>query len=409
MIENALWMLILSALTVWLGLLIIKKQPNRMWLIILVEVALVLRFIFVYIMYASGTEVSGTDGLVYHQIAKDVAVQLSKGVSIFEVKYEYTWYTVLMGIQYFIFGVNRCAASFINAFITAISGLFLTGIALNLNFSFKKSSVIGLAYLFMPSMFAWTTDTRKEALSFFFAILIWYLTLRVLKERDWSQKKKTVYIVLVCLLLWLSTLLRIYMLFTIGGGLLVGFLFQYIKTKRRLIAFFGVAILITCILVTFTTVMTNMRDYHALNMDRNEKQDDDLDEEVGSIINTILGKDIPGSINSFLAKPYPENVPSITDISGNNLAITIVRIEMILWYICMILAVFGFLDTLLKWDPYLLGIIAFIVSYSLINALISENVQETYYRYRAAIVAPVLLFADFRPLVKTIKSILLRT
>ncbi|MCX7771892.1 MAG: hypothetical protein N2376_02105 [Clostridia bacterium] len=404
MLENALWMLILMALTAYVGMLLFKKQPKWVWFVVLVELALVCRFILIYVVYANGTEASGTDGLIYHQVAKDVANQLRTGTPIWGIKYEYTWYTVLVGLQYFVLGVNRYAASFINAFLAILSGFFLTGIAVNLKFSFKKSGLLGLAYLFMPSMMVWTTDTRKESITFFISILIWYMALRVLKERDWSNVRLGAYIAGICLLLWVSTLLRIYMLYTLGGGLLVGLFFHYLKTRRRLILYFGAAIMATCLIVTYCTVLSNMRDYHALPIDRSQGGDEDINEEVDSILKVIIQKNIPGSINGFLTKPHLENVPSITDIAGNYFAVTVVRLEMVLWYICMIFAIFGILDTILKWDPYLIGILAFIVSYSLINALVSENVGETYFRYRAAIVAPILLFADYRPFLSSLKG-----
>lgn len=407
MLENALWMLILAALTAFSGIGILKKQPKRVWFIALAELALVCRFILTFVLYANGTEASGTDGLIYHQVAKDVAQQLWTGTPIFKIEYQYTWYTALVGVQYALFGVNRYAASFINAFMAIQSGLLLVGIALNLGYTFKKSAFIGLAYLFMPSMMVWTTDTRKESMTFLLAILIWYLTLRILREREWPKKRQIIYILTICLLLWVSTLLRIYMLYTIGGGLLVGLFFHYLKTKRRIILLFGTIILFCCIVVTFTTVFSNMEGYHALPLDRSEGGDEDIEDELGSIFKIIKEKNIPGAINGFLTKPHIENVENITDISGNYFAVTVVRLEMLLWYLCMIIALFGVLDALHKWDPYLLGLLAFIVFYSLINALISENVADTYYRYRAAIVAPVLLFVDYRPFLNNLKALIL--
>lgn len=407
MLENALWMLMLMALTAAVGILILKNKPGRLWFIAFAELALICRFIFVFVIYANGTEYSGTDGLIYHQIAKDVAIQLQSGTPLWNVRYEYTWYTVLTGIQYAIFGVNRYAASFINAFISVLSGYYLTGIALNLNFSQKKSRLIGLVYLFIPSMIVWTTDTRKESMIFFLIILIWYMTLRVIKQRDWSILRQWIYILTVCLLLWLSTLLRIYMLYTFGGGLFICLLFYFLNTKRNMVFGFLFAVLITCCIVSFTTVRHNMRDYHALTMDRTTSGDENLDEEISSILKTIMSKNVPDSINGFLTKPHLEEVPFIPDIACNPLAITVVRIEMILWYICMVISVFGIMFALIKWDPFLLGLLAFIVSYSLINALISENVADTYYRYRAAIIAPLLLFADYKPFFSKIKDLLI--
>jgi hypothetical protein len=407
MIEHALWMLIIMAFTAIFGILILRNKPGRLWFVAIAELALICRFIFVFVIYANGTEYSGTDGLLYHQIAKDIAVQLQSGTPLWKVRYEYTWYTVLTGIQYAVFGVNRYAASFVNAFISVLSGYFLTGIALNLGFSLKKSRLIGLAYLFIPSMIVWTTDTRKESIVFFLIILIWYMTLRVIRQKDWHIFRQCLYILVICLLLWLSTLLRIYMLYTFGGGLFVCLLLCFLKTKRKMIFLFLSAVLITCCFVSFTTVRRNMNDYHALTINRSEGGDENLDEEIDSIIKTIMSKNIPSSINGFLTKPHLEEVPFIPDIAGNPLAITVVRIEMILWYICMIISVFGIMYAMIKWDPYLLGLLAFIVSYGLINALISENVADTYYRYRAAIVAPLLLFADYKPFFDKIKSLLL--
>lgn len=407
MLENVLWVLIFIVLSAYAGMLIIKKQPKRFWLILLAELALVCRFAIIFVIYANGTEVAGTDGLIYHQVAKDVANQIKTGASIWNLEYEYTWYTVLVGIQYALFGVNRYVASFFNSFLAILSGYFLTGIAMNLKYSFKKSSIIGLSYLLMPSMMLWTADTRKESLLFFIAIFIWYLALRVMKEREWSKQRQILYITGICLLIWVSTLLRIYMFITIGGGLLVYLLFNYIKTKRMLSLIFGAAILATCIFVTFNTVLSNMRDYHALPMDRSEGGDEDIDDELGSIIDIIMKKNIPEAINGFLTEPQLDNVTDITDISNYYSLVTLVRIEMVLWYFCMILALFGFLDAFLKWNPYLLGIMAFIISYSLINSFISEDVADTYYRYRATIIAPVLLFADPRPLINHIKALVI--
>lgn len=408
MLENALWMLTLMALTAIVGILLIKDKSGKLWFILSIELALICRFIFVYVIYSNGTEYSGTDGLIYHQIAKDIAVQLKSGVRLWNIRYEYTWYTVLTGIQYAAFGVNRYAASFINAFISILSGYYLTGIAVNLKFSQRKSQLIGLIYLFIPSMIVWTTDTRKESLIFFLIILIWYMTLRVIKQRDWSIIRQFLYILTVCLLLWLSTLLRIYMLYTLVGGLFICLLFCFLKTKRNLVFGFLFAVLITCCVVSFITVRHDMKDYHALSMDRSTSGDEDLDEEINSILKTIMSKNIPRSINNFLTKPHLEEAPFIPDIAGNPLAITVVRIEMILWYLCLIISVFGIMYTLIKWDPFLLGVLAFIVSYSLINALISENVADTYYRYRAGIVAPLFLFADYKPFFSKIKALIIR-
>jgi len=255
-------------------------------------------------------------------------------------------------------------------------------------------------------MTVWTTDTRKESVTFFIIILIWYLFLRILQERDRRISKSVVYMVLVCILLWISTLLRIYLMYTLGGGILVALFFYYLRTRRKISFVFGAMVIVTFILVTYSTILVQMNGYHALPLDRSKGGDENISDEVDSILNIIMSKDVAEAINGFLTQPHLDKVSSISDISGNIFAIAAVVIEQILWYICLTVAIFGTINAILERDPYMLGLLAFIVAYSLINALISENVGETYYRYRAAIVAPVLLIADYRPFLNSIKSLI---
>ncbi|HOK42561.1 MAG TPA: hypothetical protein PLD49_02700 [Thermoclostridium caenicola] len=404
--ENIVWMVLLAAITAYIGTVVLPAHKYRTAYVAAAVVSMLCRYALVYYMYKGGTEAAGTDGLIYHEVAKNVAEQLKSGTPIWAVQYKYTWYTVLMGMQYAVFGVNRYAASFVNVFISVMSGFVLFRIAHGLKFTWGKSAAISLAYIFMPSMIVWTTDTRKESVTFFIILLIWYLVQKVLQERNGVPVRTVIHMVLVCILLWISTLLRIYMLYTLGGGILVGLAIHYLKTKRRMSLIFGVMILITCIVVTYTTILVQMDGYHALPLDRSEGGDENISDELGSIFKIIMSKDIPEAINGFLTQPHMEKVSRISDISGNAFAITAVKIEQLLWYLCLVIAIFGIIHAILEWNPYLLGLLAFIVSYSLINALICEDVGETYYRYRAAIVAPTLLIADYRPLFNSLRAII---
>ena len=409
-LENSVWMLMLAVLTWVIGRLMMPKTPGRFTYLVLVMVSLAVKYVLVFIMYAQGTEVSGTDGLIYHQVAKDVASQLKAGVPLFSVEYEYTWYTVLAGIQYALFGVNRYAASFVNAFIGTLSGFMLTGIALELRYSFKKSAFVGIAYLLVPSLMVWTTDTRKESVTFFIVLLIWYLTLNLIRNKDRAIVKKAAVCLCICFLLWISTLLRIYMLYTLGGGILVCLFFLYLKTGRKTLIYFALAVLLTGMFATYYTVLANMKGYHAIPMDRSNGGDEDiageLDAEIDSIIGVILKKNLPDAVNGFLLRPYPSQAGNISDIAGNEAAIILLRLEQHLWYVCLALAFFGALNAFMKWNPFLLGILAYIVTYSAINILISENVAETYFRYRAALIGPVLLLADPRPFINNLRGYL---
>ena len=155
------------AVTAIVGMLIFKGRPNRIRFIVLAELALVIRFIFTFVIYSNGTEYSGTDGLIYHQVAIDIADQLRSGIPVWKLDYEYTWYTVLIGIQYAVFGVNRYDASFVNSFVSILTGFYITAIARELKFKDRRSFLTGTIYMFIPSMIVWTADTRKESLIFF--------------------------------------------------------------------------------------------------------------------------------------------------------------------------------------------------------------------------------------------------
>lgn len=394
------------AVTAIVGMLIFKGRPNRIRFIVLAELALVIRFIFTFVIYSNGTEYSGTDGLIYHQVAIDIADQLRSGIPVWKLDYEYTWYTVLIGIQYAVFGVNRYAASFVNSFVSILTGFYITAIARELKFKDRRSFLTGTIYMFIPSMIVWTADTRKESLLFFFIVVIWYMALKVIMDRRLSAIKQGLFIIGICILIWLSTLLRIYMLYTLSGALFIYLMLYYIKTERKLALIFCFIVLACSLLINFTTVRKNMRDYHALSMDRSKSGDEDLDEELSSIFNTIMEKDIAASINGFLTKPHLEDVPYITDIAANTMAIIIVKIEMLLWYLGLVISVFGIMYAFIRWDPYLIGVLAFIVSYGLINALICEDVPDTYYRYRAAIIAPTMLFVDYKLFFRELKALI---
>ena len=170
-----------------------------------------------------------------------------------------------------------------------------------LKFTWKKSAIISLAYIFMPSMMVWTTDTRKESVTFFIILLVWYLFLKVLQERNRSMLKPILYMVLVCVLLWISTLLRIYMLYTLGGGILVALFFSYLKTKRRVLLVLGAMVLITCIVVTYTTILVQIDAIMPFRW-TGARAATRTSAMVGSILSIIMSKDVPEA-NGFLTQP----------------------------------------------------------------------------------------------------------
>jgi hypothetical protein len=101
------------------------------------------------------------------------------------------------------------------------------------------------------------------------------LGLKAVKEREWSRHKLLITMVSVCVLLWVSTLLRIYMLFALGGGLLVYLFFHYLKTKRRIVLIFGVLVMITLHSGHLHYCFSEYAGYHALPIDRSQGGDED--------------------------------------------------------------------------------------------------------------------------------------
>lgn len=399
-IANIAWMAGLTGV----GLLLVLSTAGRedarwrRWFAILTIAALWMRFGLTYFYYSGGTETFGTDGLIYHQIARNVAAQIWQGVPIHRLDYGYTWYTVFAGIFYAVFGVNRYMSSFVNCLLSLAGGCSLFRIGRGLGFSVRKSAIISLLWQFMPDMIAWTSDSRKEALAFLLALWTWQLTLALMKPAPAPVWKTGVRIAAVCVLLWFSTLLRIYMLYTLAAGILFGLFIGFLRTRNRRQLVFGLCVLAAVAVVSYTTVLGGLKDYHAIPMDRSQGGDENLEDEVGSLLAVVMRQNVPVVLNGFLAKPYPKDLPYMTFIMDQPVAVVALQIEMWLWYGIMAFALLGIISAFLRMHPFLAGMVAFIGSYTLINALISENIGETYLRYRAFIVAPVLLFADWRPL-----------
>lgn len=396
-ITNVIWILVLTGLGFWACLRATHDTKGRWWFVGFSVASLLIHFAMSIFMYLGGTESTGTDGLIYHQISKSVADQLWRGIPIHQVEYGYTWYTLYQGIVYAIFGINRYAVSFLNGFLVLLGGISLFQIGHEIGFSVRKRTTIAVIWQMMPSMLIWTSDSRKEAIAFLLALWIWQLTLHLMKSQQ-QPRHAILKTILVGLLLWVSTMLRIYMLYTLAFGILGGLAVAWVKTKQKRHLYFGAVILATVLVVTGTNVLVGMRDYHAIPLDRSQGGDENLEAEVGSLLQVVMNQDIPKVLNGFLTKPHLRDIQQITDIKGNVLAIGIVSAEMILWYLLMFVALFGIAHILLKMNPFLIGLLLFVLSYSAINALIAESIAETYFRYRAFIVAPVLLLADFRPL-----------
>lgn len=359
--------------------------------------AVAARLFIVFYIYRNGTGTFGTDGLLYHQEGMKVAERLNKGASLFGVGYDYTWYTVFVGLVYHIFGVNRYLISFINVAFAFISGVILLKLALNHKYNFPNAALISLTFLFFPNLVLWTADSRKEAMLIFVCFLGWFSVQNFITsvKRGGSLAANSLRIAFICLLMWFSTLIRIYMFIPLFLGVLTSQLFLYIKTKRRICLVFAV-ISVLCSVLIFSSVMIPLtKDYHAL--DFSGKQADNVVQDASNkiaVVGTIASnRNLLVSILDYLVLPLPSNV-NIADINSSPKVQLLVKMDMTAWYICLFLVMTGVYTTLKKRDSCFMGLLAFIAAYVLINALVVENVSDTIYRYRSVIVGLVILFID---------------
>jgi hypothetical protein len=449
MIENIVISAIMCLLLLVAAYKMIPADKRKNTYIILALVGVLLRIATVMYLYINGVDSVGTDGLLYHKVGIWISSQLDKGISLFEVRYAYTWYTVIIGVVYYVFGTNRYIISYINIIITFFSAILLFKIALAQKNKFTNASFISLAFLFFPNLILWTADSRKEALIIFICILCWYcirkfiargeslesaasmisavpvkvgnsleaesvmsaktavsskvensLEAKVPLHSQKSSVQKTILslwicIVLVCILMWFGTLLRIYLFVPIAVGTLISLLFEYKKRNLKIYIAFGLAIIISSFLIFFFTANPLLENYHAI-MFPDEIGDFGIDiaNKVETVRLLASSRNILASAANYFLLPYPGNT-GITEISGSTILNVIVSIDVVCWYVCMLLIATGIFSSIKKQESILLGILAFLLCYIFINILVVENVPDTIYRYRSVIVGPAFLFIDW--------------
>lgn len=364
---------------------------------LLVFLAVLARFCIVFYIYRNGTDTFGTDGLLYHQEGMRVAARLNAGASIFGVSYEYTWYTVLVGLVYHVFGINRYLVSFINIIFVVIAGLVLLRLALNHKYRFTNAAIISLAFLFFPNLLLWTADSRKESILILACFLGWYsLQSFIISVRhNGSIGVNLLRIAFICLLMWFSTLIRIYMFIPLFLGVVTSMLLLYYSTKRKLCLVLIFASMVSALLI-FSIVMSPLtKNYHAVDFSAKPAENivQDVNNKIDVVEQIASKRNMLESIVDYLLLPLPGNI-DIMDIKGSPKTQLLVRMDMAVWYVCLLLVLTGIYTTLKSRDSCFMGLLAFIAAYILINALVVENVSDTIYRYRSVIVGLVILFID---------------
>ncbi|NJD01907.1 MAG: hypothetical protein FIA99_04765 [Ruminiclostridium sp.] len=397
MLENIVIAAVICVLAFIIAYVYIPANNHRLVFALIIFTAVLIRFMTVFYIYRNGTSTFGTDGLLYHREGIDIANQLATGTRLTDIKYSYTLYTAFIGIIYHFAGVNRYLASYVNIVFAFASGLILLKIALNHKYSLPNSILISACFLYFPNLVLWTADTRKESLLILICFLCWLSVQRLLLTIDGKNFRglNIIQVLFICILMWIGTLIRIYIFIPFSLGIVTSLVILY-REKRQKICLAYAALIFTCGIIILVTVLYPMTgNYHAVSFPKEQKENivDAVNSKVDTINDIIAKKNILKSIAYWLLLPNPAKM-NISDISFSNKVQLVVRIDMIIWYICLFLILTGIYSAFKTRDSYFLGLLSFIAAYILINAVIAENVADTVYRYRSAIVGLTILFID---------------
>ncbi|MGE5614208.1 MAG: hypothetical protein ACM3XR_07350 [Bacillota bacterium] len=413
-------LIVLFALAAVTAFRVVPLDRRKALYIVLLLLAAATRIAIIFYIYRDGTETFGTDGLLYHREGICVARQLAEGVPLYAVEYDYTWYSVFVGLIYRLFGVNRYIASFVNAVLALYSALLLLKISINNGRKFSNAAYASIVFLYSPNLLLWTSDTRKESLLIFLILFYWYLvqsfmniiekavgeskaekqsgagktmTYRFNSLMDFRGYVKCILLILsICALMWLCTLVRIYMFLPLAAGILAC---QYIFIKKyrvRLGIIFFIVFTAFSLAIFFTTIYPWLKDYHAISFpDETGNFASDVLNKIKKIVNLVKNRNIFMSIVNFIILPIPGKV-NIADIKGNALLCSIVSIDIMTWYSCILQMIPGIRSAIKRKEAFMIGILMFLLSYILINGLVVDNAEDTIYRYRSVIVGIFLLF-----------------
>ncbi len=397
MAENIVIAALICVLSFIIAYAYIPASRHRLLFALILFGAVLARFLTVFYIYRNGTDTFGTDGLLYHQEGISIMNQLAEGTRLADVKYSYTLYTAFVGLIYYVAGVNRYLASYINILFAFASGLMLLRIALNHKYSLLNSILISACFLYFPNLVLWTADTRKESLLILICFLCWLSVQKLILTIDQKgfRLANALRILLICLLMWVGTLIRIYIFVPFFLGILTSLVILYIKKRQKLCLTYAAVIFAGALIILVTVLYPMTDNYHAVSFPKGQTENivEDVNSKVDTIHNIVAKKNLLQSIVYCLLLPNPANM-DISDINFSSKVQLVVQIDMILWYICLFLILTGIYSAFKTQDSYFLGLLSFISVYILINAVVAESVADTVYRYRSAIVGLTILFID---------------
>lgn len=399
--------IILCILLLAASCLLVPENRHKRFFIAAVLFSMLIRIALVAYLYNGRVDSFGTDGLLYHQEGIRIADQIADGVPFYSVDYSYSWYTVFIGLIYHIFGINRYIVSYINIAFVFLSAILLFKIAYSQKQRFELASFVSLVFLYFPNLILWTSDSRKESATILICLLVWYCVFKFIENLIENKKvtaSNIVRIAFVCFLMWLGTLIRIYMFIPLAIGIIACQLMFYKKLRKKLFIVFAVAVFISSVLIMTLTVMPSLDTYHAIDFEKSQVKGASgcFGSKIGTIAAIASNRNIFESVIEYILLPYPGDI-DINDINGNKLIEAVVSADIIVWYICIALMIPGIVTSFKKRNGLFIGLFAFIAVYVIINALVVENVADTIYRYRSVIVGTSLLFIDTDSIKKLIE------
>lgn len=397
MTVNIITAAIISVLSLLIAYVCIPQSKYRFAFALVVFFAVVLRFITVFYIYRNGTEAFGTDGLLYHNEGIKIMGQLARGAGVSDISYSYTLYTALIGYLYYFIGINRYFASYVNIIFALISGLILLRIAINHRYSLLNAMIICASFLYFPNLILWTADTRKESLLILVFFLSWLSIQKLVIgiNRQENALHSFMRVLFICFLMWVGTLIRIYIFIPLMLGTVTSLIILYRKKRGRFCLIFAATVVAGAVIILVTVLYPLSTGYHAVKFSQDESSNvaEDVNGKIGTIYDIVSRKNILKAIAGSLLLPNPARL-DIQDINYSGKLRLVVQLDMIAWYLSLFLILAGIYNTFRKKDSYFLGLLSFLISYMLINAFIAENVADTLYRYRAAVVGLAVLFID---------------
>lgn len=408
MIGNIVIAIIICILSLIIAYICIPENKHRKLFAILIFIAVVIRFAVVFYVYRNGVDTVGTDGLLYHREGIKIREQLINGAGISGIKYSYTLYTAIVGFIYYISGINRYIASYINIVFAMVSGIILLKIALNHKYSLVNAVLICSCFLYFPNLILWTADTRKEAFLILVCFLCWLLLQKFIMTIERKDKLiiNCARILAICILMWLGTLIRIYMFLPFMLGIITSQIILFRKKRQTISLVFTITVVAGAVIILIAAIYPLTWSYHAIIFPKEQFNGiiQDINSKLATLQVIVSKKNILRSLLYCLTMPNPAHI-NIADIRSSAKTQFVVSVDMIIWYICMFLILTGIYSAFKNKDSYLLGLLSFIATYIIINAVLADSVADTVYRYRAAIVGLSVLFIDGRVINSIVRQI----